>query len=225
MEKLCLADRMERYEEPFKYFLPQRMPAILRLDGRAFRALTKSCEKPFDSNFAAILNAVALHLLGEIQNARFAYLQSDEISFLLIDYNKFSSQQWFGGNIQKITSVSASLAGALFSVEFDQIGAFDSRAFVIPERDVINYFIWRQRDWERNSIQMLARSLYSQKQLEGKTKDDMQEMIFQKGDNWNNLPTMWRRGRVVKKDGIDVEIPIFSQNREYIERFMLIEEE
>lgn len=225
MENLSLPDRMKRYEEPFRFSLPQRMPAILRLDGRAFHTLTRSCLKPFDVGFAEVLNFVALQLLEEIQNARFAYLQSDEISFLLIDYNKFNSQQWFGGNIQKIVSVSASLAGALFSEQFGRMGAFDSRIFVIPERDVSNYFIWRQRDWERNSIQMLAQSHYSHNQLNGKSNDDMQEMIFQKGDNWSKLPTMWKRGRIAKKDGIDIEIPQFSKDTDYLEQFMGVEEE
>lgn len=223
--KVGLEDRMRQYEEPFKVFLPQRMPVIIRLDGRAFHALTRTCERPFSSGLAAALDYTAEQLLSEIQNARFAYIQSDEISFLLIDYNKFDSQQWFGGNIQKIVSVSASLAGISFSEYFGRAGAFDSRAFVIPERDVVNYFVWRQRDWERNSVQMLAQSHYSHKQLNGKNNSDMQEMILQKGANWNNLPTRWKRGRVASAAGIDVEIPIFSQNREYIEQFMTIEEE
>lgn len=223
-----LKDRMEGYDRVFQRELPARCPAILRIDGRAFHTLLRNADKPFDERFATVMNTVAYGLMGEISTARFAYTQSDEISFLLIDYNRFESQQWFGGNIQKMTSVSASLASAWFTSNWCKdggIGAFDSRVFTIPERDIKNYFIWRQRDWERNSIQMLARKYYSHKELLGKTTNEQQEMIFQKGENWNDLPVMWKRGRVINRNTINVEIPEFSKNDTYIESFMEIEEE
>jgi len=220
-----LAERMESYEDVSHgvYLIP-RLPTIIRVDGRAFHGLLKSAEKPFCQEFATQMNFVAKRLLGEIQNARFAYIQSDEISLLLIDYNKFDTQQWFGGNREKMVSVSASIASANLSLQREKECHFDSRVFTLPEREVVNYFIWRQRDWERNSIQMVARCHYSHKQLNEKNKSDMQEMIFQKDDNWNNYATPWKRGRIATIDHIDGEIPIFSKDRGYIEKFMEIED-
>jgi len=220
-----LKERMEKYDLSFQYYLPHRIPAIVRIDGRAFHTLTKKMTKPFSQKFATCMDIIAMDLLAEIQNSRFAYLLSDEISLLLIDYNKFDSQQWFGGNLQKMVSVSAAIASASLSLWLKKRAEFDSRVFILPEREVVNYFIWRQRDCARNSIQMVARSLYSHKELEGKSNNKMQEMIFQKGINWNDYPVYWKRGRVVTKDGVDENIPVFSKDRKYIEKFMEIEEE
>ena len=106
---------------------------------------------------------------------------------------------------------------------------FDARAFVLPEDEVCNYFIWRQQDAVRNSIQMVAQSLYSHKELQNKNQSDLQELIHAKGINWNNYPVPCKRGACVVRmeqliDGIvrnkwmiDLEIPTFTKNRAYIE--------
>ncbi len=220
-----LGDRMKSYENVNRQYVLPRMPAIIRLDGKSFHSVTRKCEKPFDKALGNSMDSTAQFLMNEIQNSRMAYVQSDEISILLIDYNNFQSQQWFGGNIQKIVSVSASIAGVKFSSAFGKDCYFDSRIFVLPEREVANYFVWRQQDCTRNSISMVAQSLYSSKQLFKKNSSDMQEMIFQKGINWDDYNPYWKRGRIVLKDNIDEFIPIFSKEREYIERFMEVDEE
>lgn len=242
-----LESRMKKYEISTCSKLPENLPIILRLDGRAFHTLTRGLNKPFDEKFIKLMNAIAIDLCdNEIQNARLAYLQSDEISILI--YKKPKSSSWFDNDIQKMTSISASRASS-FAVRFDRASnniftpkgiIFDSRVFIIPEKEVCNYFIWRQRDWERNSIQMLSRKYYSQKQLQNKKIKDMHEMIFEKGDNWNDLKTYLKRGRCiipVKKEmyvdnkhfkgnvernvwEVDKHIPIFSKDRNYINKFI-----
>jgi len=229
--KMNLADRMKRYESIYhEIYLQPRTPVIIRVDGKAFHTLTRSCKRPFDEDFGRAMDYTATALLNEVQCSRFAYIQSDEISLLLIDYNKFDSCQWFDGNLQKIISVSASIATAAFCEFWTEDGFkkkvfFDSRAFSLSEREVVNYFIWRQQDATRNSIQMVAQALYSHKQLLNKNADEQQEMIFQKGQNWNDLSPYWKRGRVAIKDKVDKKIPIFSKKRKYIEKFMKIDEE
>lgn len=220
-----LGDRMKNYENTLRQYITPRMPVIMRIDGKNFHSLTKKhCKKPFDKKFAKAMDFTAMQLLDEIQNARLAYVQSDEISILLIDYNTFQSQQWFGGNIQKIVSVSASVASVDFSACFGQNAYFDSRIFILPESDVVNYFVWRQQDCTRNSVSSVAHSLYSPKQLYKKNNSEMQEMIFEKGINWNDYETYWKRGRIILKEYLDKDIPIFSQDRRYIEKFMAIED-
>jgi tRNA(His) 5'-end guanylyltransferase len=76
---------------------------------------------------------------------------------------------------------------------------FDARAFNMPKEEIANYFIWRQKDWERNSIQMLARSMYSQKELTGKKIPEIHDMIHDKGDNWANLPDALKNGRLIER--------------------------
>jgi len=126
-----------------------------------------------------------------------------------------------------MTSISASLATAKFNaLRPNKIALFDSRVFTIPSNiEVENYFIWRQNDTVRNSISSVAQSLYSHKELEHKNTDQMQEMCFQKGINWNDYPTKLKRGRLIIKQEyekenatrtkwISVEPPIFTQERE-----------
>ena len=222
-----IESRMIGYDK--RTTLIRRMPAVVRVDGRAFHTLTRNLERPFDCSFASWIDAVAKGLLDEIQNARFAYCQSDEISILMVDYDKFNTDAWFGGDIQKIVSISAAKATLSFVAASDMWGVFDSRVFNVPERDVENYFRWRQRDATRNSIQMVARTLYSHNQLLNKNTSEMMEMMFQKGTNWNDCPTYFKRGRVITKteDGfnIDKNIPIFSESPEYIKKFLSVSEE
>jgi tRNA(His) 5'-end guanylyltransferase len=221
-----LGDRMKLFENAYRIYLPPRMPIIIRVDGKAFHTLTRGCEKPFDAMFAATMDSTATALLEEVQDARMAYVQSDEVSLLLIGYNTFASEHWFSNNLQKMVSISAAVAAATFTMCWgkEQPACFDSRVFILPENEVCNYMLWRQQDATRNSIQMVAQSMYSHKQLLGKNCNELQEMVFQKGINWNDYEPYWKRGRVITKEGIDRNIPIFTEDRQYIERFMEIEE-
>lgn len=107
------------------------------------------------------------------------------------------------------------------SAEFG--GVFDSRCFNVPTHEVINVLIWRQQDATRNSIQMLGQSYFSHKELEGKNCNDIQDMVHEAhGVNWNDIPTHLKRGTSVIKNReggwyIDYDMPILTQDREYVE--------
>jgi len=220
-----LGDRMKHnYEDRYRFFLTRRTPVILRLDGKAFHTLTKKCTKPFDHNFRACMVNSAKSVFQEIQGAKLAYVQSDEISILITDYDKIETQAWFDYNIQKMCSVSASIASSIFSEMFSNYGFFDCRVFNIPKEEVCNYFIWRQKDWIRNSVSMLAQSHYSHKQLHKKSVSDMHEMLHQKGVNWTNLENGWKNGTFIKKNNTYVldyfNDIILTENREFVEKLI-----
>jgi tRNA(His) guanylyltransferase len=191
-----LGDRMKNnYENVTRNYLVRRMPVIMRIDGKSFHTLTRSCKKPFDIDFSNAMLTAANNILLEAMGAKLAYVQSDEISVLLTDYDNLESEAWFNNNIQKLCSVSASMAAVLFSNAFKKNGYFDCRVFNIPKEEVNNYFIWRQQDWMRNSLQMLARSYYSQEQLHNKNTVQMHDMLMEKGVNWAKLePARWKNG-------------------------------
>jgi tRNA(His) guanylyltransferase len=158
MHNDTLGTRMkDNYENRFRYQLTRRIPVIIRVDGRAFHTLTQGCE-PFDLKFSKAMTDTAIYLCNEIQGVKCVYKQSDEISLLLVDYDLITTQAWFDYNLQKIVSISAALASVKFTELFGKFATFDSRAFNIPIDEVCNYFIWRQKDWLRNSIEMLAQS-------------------------------------------------------------------
>lgn len=213
-----LGDRMKSYyEDRTRISLPRRTFTIIRIDGKAFHTYTRGLKRPFDVDLIEDMDLTTKFLCENIQGTKLAYVQSDEISILLTDFDKITTDAWFNGNLQKMASISASMATGRFNelrqVRYLQemmakeesnvkqtLAFFDSRVFTIPfEEDVINYFIWRQQDASRNSISSVAQSLYSHKELNGKTTDMMQELIFQKGQNWNDYPDGQKRGRVVVK--------------------------
>lgn len=203
-----LGDRMKQfYENSYRVYLTRRTPVIIRLDGKAFHTFTKKFQKPFDLDLCSAMDQTGYYLLNEIQGAKAVYVQSDEISLLLTDYDRFETDAWFGNNLQKMCSISASMTTSFFQKELNfqsfnshEYPIFDSRVFNIPREEVLNYFRWRYQDWLRNSIQMLAQSLYSHKELHGKNKSDLHEMCFQKGHNWNDLNPRYKNGFFAYKE-------------------------
>ena len=271
MDKTALGNRMKNFYEAIpKTFLIRKTPVIIRLDGKAFHSFTRGFKKPFDDILIKTMQETMKCLCENIQGCVLGYTQSDEITLVLVDYFKIDTDAWFGYNVQKITSVSASMATLSFNNAFKRYvselipadlsnsskedikyynalnraiikGAFfDSRCFNIPKEEVNNCLLWRQQDATRNSIQALAQSLYSNKQIEGINTKKLQDKMFtEKGVNWNDLPTTQKRGSCcIKKPAeiittnnekvmrnkwiIDNEIPIFSQDTEYINNLITL---
>jgi len=88
------------------------------------------------------------------------------------------------------------------------LAVFDARAFSVPVDDVVNVFLWRAKDWERNSIQMYAHSLFSHKQLHKKNIGAMHEMLHSVGKNWTtNLSDRERNGAfLIRRSGGGIEV-------------------
>ena len=257
-----LGDRMKSYyENRSKTFLTRRTPVIIRLDGNAFHTFTKGFNKPFDEVMCSAMQQTMKYLCENIQGCVLGYTQSDEITLVLIDYQKLTTDAWFDYNVQKVCSVAASMATLAFNRQFQRqivelsyngkldndeltnsykrsakAGAvFDSRCFNIPKEEVTNCILWRQQDAIRNSISSVGQANFSHKRLEGLDSKQIQELLFQeKGINWNNYPTKFKRGSCCIKKCyqatgsvlrshwfIDDEIPIFTgEGREYIETLL-----
>lgn len=233
---------MKGYEKVTATKLMRRTPVIIRIDGKAFHTMTKRWElnRPFDERMHKAMAETTLTLCHEIQNAVFGYTQSDEISILLRDWDAIGTQQWFDGKVQKICSVAASIATIRFAMwgmygqfldifDHELAPMFDARVYNIPKEEVVNYFIWRQQDATRNSVQMLGRAYFSHKELHGKSNEQVQEMLWkQHGVNWDQIDTWKKRGSCVRllsdsEDGVpfqklyhDSNPPIFTQDRDYM---------
>ncbi len=255
--KASLSDRMKTYEMVSDARLTRRMPVIIRIDGRTFHTFTRGCDRPFDTILMKCMAETAKALVSEIQGCQLAYTQSDEISLLLTDYETIDTQGWFDYRLEKMCSISASIATLAFNKAISDIVAnykarnlvspnesdyrilkfwadkqfkamFDSRAYNVPREDVCNYFIWRQQDCTRNAIQMVGQANFSHKQLQNKSCNQIQEMLWQeKNINFNDFPVYQKRGTCIYKIGrdlrVDYDIPIFTQDRNFIERFVSLE--
>lgn len=206
-----LGDRMKMYEGVSKTRLVPKMPVLVRLDGKAFHTFTRFMEKPYDLRMQRCMWYAARRLCEQIQGCQLAYVQSDEIQLLLVDYHSVYSSPWFDYEVQKVVSVAAAICTAAFVRAYDREfpvngaaagcgfaecePAFDARAWNIPKHEVVNAFIWRQQDAVRNSIQSLAQAHFSHARLQGLNSKQLQDLLFlEKGVNWNDCPVPQRRG-------------------------------
>jgi tRNA(His) 5'-end guanylyltransferase len=215
-----LGERMKLYEgmEAMRKLMPQ-LPIMCRLDGKAFHTFTKGLRRPFDVRFQQLMQSTTLRLVEET-NAALGYTQSDEISLVIL-WNK-DSEPYFGGRIQKICSTLAAVASVWFNKELprhlpekqNKLATFDCRVWNVPTLwEASNAILWREQDATKNSIQMAAQSLFSHKELQGLHSKQLQEKMFQdKGVNWNDYPTDFKRGSYFKR--VHVETPFTTEELE-----------
>lgn len=183
-----IGDRIKAYEACSAPRLTPNAPVIIRVDGRAFHTFTRGMKRPFDSVLMKVMVRAAVETAREMQGFKLGYVQSDEATFLLTDYDTHDTAAWFGNEVNKLVSLSASLFTGYFNAAFrgeHPPAAFDSRAFTVPREDAPNVFVWRQQDWARNSLQMVARAHFSHKQLHGKHRGAIHEMLHGIGVNWS----------------------------------------
>ena len=221
-----LADRMKSYEP--KVTVLARVPKVIRLDGRAFGTYLKNIKGEFNSFVKQAFVDAAIRLMEDIGGtARVAYLQSDECSIALNDFLDINTQAWFGNNIVKMCSVSSSIFTRHFNLQSpvkDSHAYFDARLVPLPSvSELNNYFVWRQQDGIRNSINKFARQHYSHKEVEGRTCVEILEALKLKGSPWENLLPWEQRGVCIERDvdgkfKVNQNIPIFSKAPEYIAR-------
>jgi len=238
-------DRLKRYELVTDVCLPRRIPIIARLDGKAFHTYTQGMKRPFDEDFRSIMEYTAYRCCKLVEGCRFGYTQSDEISLLLVDYATHDTEAWFDYRLSKMISVLSSICtGAFIQASLLKMpevflnkgpAAFDCRVFSLPREEVLDYFLDRQRDSERNAINSLAQSHFSHNELQGKNCSEMQDMLMlQKGVNYNDLEAKYKRGVAFYKSKFyvhkvnalrtlwvkDSTMPILTQNRYYVERWV-----
>lgn len=262
----------EFYEQIPKTKLMRRTPVAIRIDGKAFHTFTRGFRKPFDYILIKTMQETTKYLCENIQGCVLGYTQSDEITLILVDYQKLTSSAWFDYEVQKLCSISASMATMAFNKYFaenvaneileyktsmvkirqeikeyhDTLRAavnkgamFDARCFNIPKEEVTNLIYWRQLDATRNSIQMVGQANFSHKELQNKSCNDIQDMLYeQKGTNWNDYPTVCKRGSAciyteyANMNGshnsgwiIDKEMPILKgEDRAYVDDLIYVGE-
>ena len=203
-DKTDIANRMKFYESfTTQTRLMPGIPAMARLDGRSFHTLTKKLRRPYDESLSILMVDLTKKLVEET-NAIIGYTQSDEISLIWMPLN--NSQMIFDGKLFKLQSILASIASVYFTKEFvtrkigNKDAYFDCRVWNVPSKEeAVNTLVWREMDATRNSISMAAQSCFSHKELHGKGSADMQEMLFQKGINWNDYPDFFKRGTYVRR--------------------------
>ncbi len=197
-----LDTQMRQFETSIDQWLLPETWVVARLDGRGFTRLTKETlelKRPFDEQFRDAMITTVKHLVGCGFKVTYAYTQSDEISLLFPP-----DEHGFGRKVRKINSVLAGEASAAFTHSLQAVAAFDCRLCPLPnEKRVIDYFRWRAEDAHRNSLNAC---LYWTLREQGKGKKEAtatlnglsvaekNELLFQAGINYNDLPAWQKRG-------------------------------
>lgn len=197
-----MGDRLKMFEgiEAGRILIPN-LPICVRVDGRAFHTFTRGMNRPYDERMSKAMIETMKYLVKKT-DACIGYVQSDEISLVLSD----SKEPLFGGRVQKLTSIIAAMATAKFNDEIHKsfpdkpLAEFDCRVWNVPSRtEAANTILWREFDATKNSISMAARSVYSDNQLLGKNSSDKQELLWQKGINWDKYPVFFKRGTYARR--------------------------
>lgn len=200
-----LGDLHKSYEVRTESTLMSGCPVVIRLDGRSFHTFTKGLKRPYDVRLSQAMIDTTKDILDQT-GADIGYCQSDEIS--LGFKNTLESPIIFSGRVQKIVSVVA----AIVSVKFNRIiqetiperanmmPVFDARVWQYPNLDLAcDSFRWRETDATRNSLSMAVQSLYKHTECIGAGFVTKHEMLREKGVNWNDYPTFFKRGTYVGK--------------------------
>lgn len=221
----ALGDRMKDYErrETIDRFLPM-IPVYARIDGRGFSRFTKGFDRPYDVRFRQLMRDTTQFLVTHT-HAKIGYTQSDEIN-LCWNSDTYKSSIFFDGRKQKMASLLSALATQKFNEllfthedpwcrEAAKRGpVFDARVLQLPTRiECANMFVWRELDATKNALQMAVREHYSHKQLQGKNASDLNELLFQKGINFNDYPAFFKRGSYIQRRQIQKTLSDSEWNR------------
>ena len=203
-----LGNRQKSYENLYSTRLMNYLPTLARIDGKAFHSFTRGLSKPFDSGLMAAMMYVTTDLMKET-GAKLGYTQSDEIS-LLFWQDELETQYYLGGKINKLNSILASMTTQFFINRKSYLPAshqnknvfFDCRTWQVPSKiEAANYFVWRENDAARNSVQMVGQHHFSQKELHGLSGNEIQDkLMVEKNINWNNMDYSYKRGTFFRKD-------------------------
>jgi tRNA(His) guanylyltransferase len=214
MSKDSLGDRMKLYEAaPTPQLLPL-LPILCRVDGRSFHNFTKGMPVPFPALHECMVDAA--RTVAKESNARCAYVQSDEATFLWYS-DDIKSQVWFDGKYNKMVSQSASIFTLAFYKKCQELipeylkksPTFDARVWQVPNlEEAVNVFIWRHQDAVRNSINMLAGKHFSHKTLMGKSIKERLELMKNASIEWEDEIDSFKYGTFIRREKIirnDVE--------------------
>ena len=245
MSHLKLKDRIESYEDLTDYRLLNKLPIVISINGKAFSKVTSLLEKPYDQKFTESILATTLKLVTEIEGTFFAYCYNDEIVIITRNDQNIDTSPWFDNKLQKIISVSSSIATLYFNKYASSIGLnfisdalFSSQVFVVPNMaEAINTVVYKQQQnfhvsiyfacfyellkkYDKNTIKEM---------LIGLSIDEKIDILSQECEvNFNDYSQVYRRGAACYKapkviDGnlknkwiINTDLPIFTKDQSFL---------
>jgi len=199
--------KIQPFEKEYEIKIPNDKNIVIRLDGHKFSKLTKKyMNKPFDIKFHQVMQKISSELLLKF-GASFAYTQSDEITLIIPKNTTEGYTHPYNGRVQKLSSLTAALASAIFNkeYEFEQYILFDSRVFSVSDEMLVDVIVERKKDGIRNSKSMFARHYASHSELLKKSSQEQIDYVKEKyNKDWNSIPSEFKVGSYVKKKKVIV---------------------
>ena len=225
-----LKDRMEYFRSLTDYRLMPNSYVVVMVDGRGFsKSVKKLFEKPFDDKFISMMNDTAKYICEHVQGVKTAFVQSDEISFILTDFDTPETDSFFGYRLCKMQLIIAGMASTVFNdLYIENILSlpasqediiqiirqkpkfhFDCKAWNVPTlNDAYAWLLYRQNDCIRNSKQQAAQTYLPKKSLIGKNTDEQVQMLLhEKNIDWNEYDGGKKYGRIIHKTQVLKETP------------------
>lgn len=202
---------MKGYEQTFTSVrIDQQLPVYARLDGRSFSSFTRDMQKPCDNDMLEIMVRTTEYLVKETK-ADLGYTQSDEISLLWKPIENPLSEFMFGGKLQKLTSVLASMCSSAFVREYfnvmgcmsDNNPSFDCRVLNLPTLwELENMLRWRAQDCRKNAISSAAHYILGPRKIDKRSSRDRLMLLSEAGYDFENLPTAFRLGTYITRENV-----------------------
>lgn len=245
MSNLKLRDRIASYQEVSDHKLLARLPVIISINGRAFAKSTELLDKPYCPKFAECILSTTLKLCTEVEGALFAYQHNDEIVIVARNDQSPDTTPWYDGKVQKICSITSSIATTHFNncanaIDLGMTGepVFTSQVFAVPNiMEATNTMVYKQQQNFHTSIQFACFYELLKKydkhnikeMLNGLSVDEKIDLLHQElGVDFNDYPTAFRRGaacyKVPKvhegtmknKWNVNLELPIFTKDQSFL---------
>ena len=205
-----LKDKCEYYRSLTDTRLMPNSYVLAMVDGHCFSKMIKNkFEQPFDDIFIKMMNETAQFMCEQIQGAKFAYTQSDEISILITDFDTDKTDSFFSFRTCKMQSLIASMATAKFNQLYNDyvhpknapLCTFDCKVWTVPDsNDAFAWFLYRQIDCIKNSKAQTAQTFVPHKDLVGLNTDEMIAKCKEDtGVDWYAYPNDRKFGRIIKK--------------------------
>jgi tRNA(His) 5'-end guanylyltransferase len=245
MSNIKLKDRIGSYQDSSDYKLLNRVPLIISINGRAFAKSTELLDKPYCPKFSECMLSTTLRLCAEVDGALFAYQHNDEIVLVVRNDQSPDTNPWYDNRLQKICSVTSSIATLHFSncanaIDLNLIGdpIFTSQVFVVPNiMEAINTMVYKQQANFHTSIQFACFYELLKKydkhnikeMLAGLSVDEKIDLLNQEcGVNFNDYPNQFKRGSACYRapkviDGVmknkwsvNLDLPIFTKDQSFL---------
>lgn len=211
-----LKERMEYYKSVYNYKLTPNSYVLCHIDGKSFsKKIKKLFKLPFDDMFIDMMNQAAIYACKNIQGCKLAYVQSDEISLVITDFETEDTDSFFSFRLCKMQSIIASLVTSKFQQLFlkrysfkddayddKYLFQFDCKCWTVPTyNDVFAWLLYRQNDCTRNSKQQTAQTYLSHKKLLGHNTDEQINLLKElNGIDWNDFDNGKKYGRLIFKE-------------------------